>query len=170
MGFPTRDDLSYLGSVVTEASNHFTDLVHNITIWAALAAWIAAQAIKFSWNLYKTGKMDFGYFVSTGGMPSAHSAMVCALATSVALREGWGSTLFAVTLAFAIVVMFDAQSVRRAAGQQARLLNQIVEELFKEHHLSKQKLATLLGHTRTEVFAGLLLGVATAFAIHAIGS
>ena len=94
--------------------------------------------------------------------------MVSALALSVGLREGWSSTLFAVTLAFAIVVMFDAQSVRRAAGQQARLLNQIVQELFKEHHLSKQKLAEFLGHTRTEVFAGFLLGLATAAAVHAL--
>jgi hypothetical protein len=76
--------------------------------------------------------------------------------------------LFAITLAFAIVVMFDAQSVRRAAGQQARLLNQMVEELFKEHHLSKQKLAEFLGHTRLEVFAGMTLGVLTALIVHSI--
>jgi acid phosphatase family membrane protein YuiD len=64
--------------------------------------------------------------------------------------------------------MFDAQSVRRAAGQQARILNQIVAELFKEHHLSKNKLAELLGHTRLEVGAGLLLGVTMALLVHHI--
>ena len=142
----------------------------NITIWCALAAWVVAQAIKFSRHLIQHRAVDFRFFVSTGGMPSAHSAMVSALATSIGLREGAGSPLFAVTLAFALVVMFDAQSVRRAAGQQARLLNQLVQELFKEHHLSKQKLAEFLGHTRTEVFVGLLLGVATALGVHALAA
>ncbi|NIP92814.1 MAG: divergent PAP2 family protein, partial [Akkermansiaceae bacterium] len=68
------------------------------------------------------------------------------------------SAVFAVTLVFAAVVMFDAQSFRRAAGLQARVLNQMVEELFKEHHLSQQKLVEFLGHTRTEVFSGMALG------------
>ncbi len=138
----------------------------NISIACALLAWVLAQGIKFTRHLRGRGEFDFRLFVSTGGMPSAHSAMVSALATSIGLREGWGSPVFAVTLAFAIVVMFDAQSVRRAAGQQARLLNQLVQELLKEHHLSKQKLAEFLGHTRTEVFAGLLLGVVTALLVH----
>lgn len=129
---------------------------------------MVAQLVKFITHLRRTGVLDFSYFVSTGGMPSAHSAMVSALALSVGLREGFGSTIFAVTLAFAIVVMFDAQSVRRAAGQQARLLNQIVQELFKEHHLSKEKLAEFLGHTRLEVFAGLCTGLAVAGLIHAL--
>ena len=66
--------------------------------------------------------------------------------------------------------VFDAQSVRRAAGLQARLLNQLVQELLKEHHLSKQKLAEFLGHTRTEVFAGLALGLLTALGVHALAA
>ncbi len=142
----------------------------NITIVCAVIAWVLAQAIKFGRHLRRHGEVDFGFFVSTGGMPSAHSAMVSALATSIGIRDGAGSSVFAVTLAFALVVMFDAQSVRRAAGQQARLLNQMVQELFKEHHLSKQKLAEFLGHTRTEVFAGMLLGVLTAAAVHVLAA
>ena len=143
-------------------------ILQNVTFWAALLSWIVAQSIKLSWHFLKTREIDFRYFVSTGGMPSAHSAMVSGLATSAGLRAGFSSTIFAIALAFALVVMFDAQSVRRAAGLQARLLNQIVQEIFKEHHLSKQKLAELLGHTRTEVFAGMLLGVFTALALHAL--
>jgi acid phosphatase family membrane protein YuiD len=92
--------------------------------------------------------------------------MVSALATSIGLSAGWNSPLFALSLGFASVVMFDAQSFRRAAGQQARLLNQMVEELFKEHHFSEKKLAELLGHTRYEVFFGMLLGIAVAFFVH----
>ncbi|HMP91161.1 MAG TPA: divergent PAP2 family protein [Kiritimatiellia bacterium] len=141
-------------------------LFHNITFVAAFIGWFSAQAIKFTWNLLKNRTLDFKYLISTGGMPSAHSATVSALATSVGFREGTDSTMFAVTLAFALIVMFDAQSVRRAAGQQARLLNQIVQELFKEHHLSTHKLAELLGHTRLEVFAGMLLGVVIGCWLH----
>lgn len=144
----------------------FQILFQNQTFLSALAGWFSAQTIKFFWNLVTRREIDFRYMISTGGMPSAHSALVSALATSVAFREGVGSTMFAVTLAFALIVMFDAQSVRRAAGQQARLLNQIVQEFFKEHHFSTHKLAELLGHTRLEVAAGMLLGIACGFAIH----
>lgn len=138
----------------------------NISIWCGLAAWLLAQSIKMVSNFRRTHELDFAVLVSTGGMPSAHSAAVAALATSVGLRAGFSSVVFAVAMAFAIIVMFDAQSVRRAAGHQARILNQIVEELFKEHHLSQQKLAELLGHTRLEVFAGMITGTVTALVIH----
>jgi acid phosphatase family membrane protein YuiD len=148
--------------------NEWTDLGRNISIWSGLLAWFIAQAIKLTTNWWQTREIDFRYFVSTGGMPSAHSAAVCALATSVGIRSGLDSTVFAVALAFATIVMFDAQSVRRAAGLQARILNQIVAEIFKEHHLSKQKLAELLGHTRIEVFFGLMLGVLVALALHTL--
>ena len=99
-------------------------------------------------------------------MPSAHSALVCGLTTSVGLREGFGSTIFVVSLAFAVVVMFDASTVRRAAGLQARLLNQVVDEVFSEHHLSTQKLKEILGHTRTEVLAGMLVGIAVSLGLN----
>jgi hypothetical protein len=140
----------------------------NSTVWVSLTAWSIAQAFKFLRHLRRTGEVEFRFFVSTGGMPSAHSAAVSALATSVGIRSGFGTPVFAVALCFAIIVMFDAQSVRRAAGQQARILNQIVQEIFKEHHLSTQKLAELLGHTRLEVFAGMALGIVTALLVHAI--
>ena len=138
----------------------------NISVWCGLSAWLIAQSIKMASNFRRTRLLDFSVLVSNGGMPSAHSAAVAALATSVGLVEGFRTSVFAVALAFAVIVMFDAQSVRQAAGHQARILNQIVEELFKEHHLSQQKLAELLGHTRLEVFAGMMVGVAIALAIH----
>ena len=138
----------------------------NISIWCCLAAWLLAQSIKMILAFRRTKSIDFGVLVSTGGMPSAHSAAVSALATSIGLTAGFSSGLFATTLAFACIVMFDAQSVRLAAGHQAKLLNQIVEELFKEHHLSQQKLAELLGHTRVEVFAGMTTGILIATVIH----
>jgi acid phosphatase family membrane protein YuiD len=134
------------------------------SFWAALFGWLIAQTIKMACSLLETKRLDFSYMVSTGGMPSAHSAMASALATSLGLCMGFDSAIFALGIAFALVVMFDAQSVRAAAGQQAKLLNQIIDELLHEHHLSEQKLKELLGHTRMEVFMGMLTGVATAFA------
>lgn len=134
------------------------------SFWAALFGWLIAQGVKMVCCLIQTHRLDFSYMVSTGGMPSAHSAMVCSLATSLGLCMGFDSALFTLGCAFALVVMFDAQSVRAAAGEQAALLNQIVDELLREHHLSEKKLKELLGHTRMEVFMGMLTGIATAFA------
>lgn len=132
--------------------------------WAALLGWLIAQTAKMINCLIESRRLDFSYMMSTGGMPSAHSAMASALATSLGLCEGFNSSIFALGAAFAVVVMFDAQSVRKAAGEQAKLLNQIVDELLREHHLSETKLKELLGHTRLEVLMGCLTGVATAIA------
>lgn len=139
---------------------------YNLALWAALLSWFVAQFVKIAAEYVRYRRIDFTKLVSTGGMPSAHSALVSGLAASIGLSEGFDSALFAVTAVFAGVVMFDAQSVRRAAGQQAQLLNQIVQELFQEHHLSENKLAELLGHTRLEVFFGLLTGIAVALVLH----
>lgn len=146
--------------------NNSMNLFANPSFWAAFLGWCAAQGTKMLLFFLKTRKFHMGFIMSTGGMPSAHSSMAAALATSIALRAGMDSCVFAVTLAFALVVMFDAQSVRRAAGQQARLLNQIIEELFKEHRLSEQKLVELLGHSRLEVLLGMLMGILTALLVH----
>jgi acid phosphatase family membrane protein YuiD len=139
--------------------------VIHISLWAAVAGWTVAQTIKMIICLVQSHRLDFRYLVSTGGMPSAHSAMASAVATAMGLVEGFSSPLFALGFCFAAVVMFDAQSVRAAAGKQARLLNQIVDELFQEHHLSEVKLKELLGHTRLEVFFGMLTGIVSAMAL-----
>ncbi len=141
-------------------------LWHNPTFWAALCGWVVAQLTKMMCFFAVTRRIKPSYLVSTGGMPSAHSAMATALTTSVGLRCGLADPLFAVTLAFAIVVMFDAQSVRRAAGIQARIINQMIDELFKNHRLSEKRLVELLGHTRLEVLAGLLMGILSAMLVH----
>ena len=134
------------------------DALH-ISFWCAAAGWLIAQLIKMLISLVRHHRLDFRYLVSTGGMPSAHSSFVCATATSIGITAGFDSALFTLSVVFAFVVMFDAQTVRAAAGKQARLLNQIVDELFKEHHFSDVKLKELLGHTRIEVFFGMLTGI-----------
>jgi acid phosphatase family membrane protein YuiD len=84
---------------------------------------------------------------------------VCALATGVALKNGLGSTTFAVCVALAMIVMYDAAGVRQAASAQARIINQILDELFQGHPISEQRLKELLGHTRFQVLVGALMGI-----------
>jgi acid phosphatase family membrane protein YuiD len=146
--------------------NSWHSFFGNPSLCAPLLAFITAQIIKVALNYRAEKRIDFRYLSSLGGMPSAHSATVSALATSVGINSGVSSQIFASTFVVAIIVMFDASTVRRAAGLQAGLLNDIVEELFKEHHFSERKMVELLGHTRTEVFVGLLLGVFMAIIVN----
>lgn len=134
---------------------------------ALLIANLIAQALKPFTIAFKRKKVDFSMLVSTGGMPSSHSATVTSLATSIGIIDGWVSTTFAICVCLAVVVMYDAAGVRRSASLQARALNQIITELLsKEHTLNKEKLKELLGHTRTEVIAGALLGIIVSFIFH----
>lgn len=121
-------------------------------------------------GLIKTGRVDFRYLLSTGGMPSAHSAMVCGLCTSIGLTEGFDAPLTMLAAGFAAITMFDAAGVRRAAGHQAKILNLMIEELFKQHKLRHTHLKELLGHTQKEVFAGMIVGIALAWALTACWS
>lgn len=143
----------------------FLNLFSNVYFWSALWAWIVAQCIKMINGFFRTKRLDFSYLVSTGGMPSAHSATVSGLATSVGVLQGFGSPAFTIALCLAMIVMFDASTVRRAAGQQAKLLNEMVDELFREHHFSEVKLKELLGHTRLEVLMGMTTGILVALLV-----
>lgn len=135
------------------------EMFRSVNFWAPFWAWMVAQTIKMCIGFTRTRKLDFGYMVSTGGMPSAHSAMVCGLCTAVGMTAGFGSPVFMVALAFSLITMFDATTVRYAAGEQARLLNEIIDEIRIEHHIPERKLKELLGHTRLEVFLGMIVGV-----------
>jgi uncharacterized protein len=147
----------------------FLLLFKNVCFWSSFFSWFVAQTTKMLCGLSRIRRLDFGYLVSTGGMPSAHSATTSGLMTSVGLNAGFDSPVFALALAFALLTMFDASTVRRASGLQARLLNEIVDELFKEHHLSEKKLVELLGHTRLEVFMGMVVGILTALIVNSVG-
>lgn len=134
----------------------------NQAIISGLLAGSIAQLIKFVTTYIKKGRPDFRTLVTTGGMPSSHTALVTGLATAVGLLTGFGSVTFDIALALAMVVMYDASGVRQAAGKQAKVLNKIMFELqhslsFKEEHLKE-----LLGHTPLEVIAGAALGILVA--------
>jgi len=150
------------------ADNSFLSLFRQPWFLAPLCGWLVAQCAKMLVGFLRTGRADFSYLASTGGMPSAHSAAVSALATAVGVCVGFRSPLFSTAALFAIVVMFDAATVRRAAGAQARLLNDILDEIFREHHFSQRKLVELLGHTRLEVLAGMIVGILVALLVVAL--
>ena len=129
----------------------------------SLISWFLAQIIKMMISLIQNKRLDFRRLVGSGGMPSSHAAFVTSLATAVGLCEGFGGTDFAICAVFAIVVMYDAAGVRRAAGQQARILNRLMAKWEKSDFTDTDKhLKELLGHTPKEVFAGAVLGISIA--------
>jgi hypothetical protein len=143
----------------------FHDLITNWVLIIPLCAWVLAQLIKMLIALAQGKGIDLSFFVSSGGMPSAHSAMVSALATSVAMTDGFGSTFFAISVILALIVMYDAAGVRQSVGQQSVVLNRIILELKRKEPLVKIEadLRELMGHTPFEVFIGGALGIALAW-------
>lgn len=144
----------------------FKDLLHNFPLVCAGSAWILAQILKIFTGVFKLRKFSVGEMLfGTGGMPSSHTAAVCALATACALCYGLGSPYFAITFFLGIIVMRDATGVRLEAGKQAKVLNQIIRDLFSpEHHNEiNANLKELVGHTPLQVFVGAVVGVALPF-------
>jgi acid phosphatase family membrane protein YuiD len=136
------------------------DILDNRVLLVALVACFIAQGLKLIIEIVKNRKLNVRVLVATGGMPSAHSALVTALAAGVGQTLGWSSPNFALATIFAIIVMYDAAGVRRAAGKQARILNQMIDELFDEKpDFSQDRLKELLGHTPVQVVAGSVLGI-----------
>ncbi|MCL5039086.1 MAG: divergent PAP2 family protein [Firmicutes bacterium] len=137
-------------------------LWHNKIFTTASIAWAVAQTLKVLTS-YEAGKgLDWERVFGAGGMPSSHSAFVTALATIVGRVEGWDSAIFGVTLAFALVVMYDAAGVRQAAGRQAQVLNRILRDLYSKKGMREELLKELIGHTPIEVFAGAFIGIIVA--------
>lgn len=138
---------------------NFNDILDNHVLLVALIACITAQVLKAIIELLRHRKLNLRVMVETG-MPSAHSALVTSLACGIGQTLGWASPMFAATSVFAIIVMYDAAGVRQAAGKQARVLNQIIDELFQEKpEFNEDRLKELLGHTPFQVIAGSALGV-----------
>ncbi|MHB1406418.1 MAG: divergent PAP2 family protein [Desulfitobacteriaceae bacterium] len=137
----------------------FPGILHNTILVSALTAWIIAQVLKVGITLIAQQKLDLTLLLSSGGFPSSHSAMVCALALGIGKYYGWQSPLFAVAAVFALIVMYDAAGVRREAGKQAEVINQLLERFHQSSDLAQERLKELIGHTPFEVFGGALLGI-----------
>jgi acid phosphatase family membrane protein YuiD len=133
----------------------------NTPLMAALLATVLAQTLKVLLVLITERRMVLVRLLETGGMPSSHSAAVAALATSTGILYGWASPYFAIAAVFGSIVMYDATGIRRAAGMQAELINDLVNELAHlfDEGFQPQALKTLLGHTYPQVLVGALLGI-----------
>jgi len=130
-----------------------------------LLACIIAQGTKIAVGSIRQHRFDFRWLVGTGGMPSTHAAGVTALTTAVGLHVGFDSPLFAATLVFTIITLFDAQGVRRWSGRQAQILNRVLEDIYFKRRIQEERLKELLGHTPTEVLVGMGMGLVTALVV-----
>lgn len=137
----------------------FLELSQNKIFLTTLSAWLIAQTLKVFIGVVQKKRFDFRLFVGTGGMPSSHVAGASCLATAIGLECGFDSVYFALAASFAIVVMFDAQGVRRATGKQARILNKITDDIYWQGKIHDGRLRELIGHTPLEVIGGFLVGV-----------
>lgn len=124
-----------------------------------MGVWFFIQLFKLIYDLVTTKKFNFKRIIGAGGMPSSHSAVVTSLATMIGLSQGIESPIFAVSVIFAFVVMYDACGVRRAAGKQAKILNEIVNTPGLSNLEISEKLQEALGHTPVQVGVGAIIGI-----------
>ena len=139
--------------------NTFTMFITNKYVYVPIILWTCIQAFKVIHDLYTTRKFNFKRILGAGGMPSSHSAVVTSIATLIGKYEGVDSAIFGLALMFALVVMYDACGVRRAAGKQAKVLNEIVNTPGLTGVEIQGKLQEALGHTPIQVFVGALIGI-----------
>ncbi len=154
--------------MVIEVQMMVAELLKNEPLVAAFWGWFIAQTLKMIIDLLQYRKWEWARMVGSGGFPSSHTSLVVALCTTIGLLEGLSSTVFAVSLVFSTIVMYDAAGVRRAAGKQAELMNRIIRQYKLTRRFKEEVplLKELIGHTPFEVLGGALLGFAVAFALH----
>ena len=147
----------------------YIDLVEfskNYIFGTTVAAWVIAQLIKVILGVFREKRFNFRWFIGTGGMPSSHAAGVSALSTSIGVSYGFDSALFAVTLVFTLVVLFDSQGVRFSTGKMAGVLNKMLDDIYWKKRLDDKQLKEFLGHTPIEVFAGIALGIVVSLLLY----
>lgn len=135
----------------------------NPILTVALLAWFVSQVLKTLINFILLGKFQLERMWGDGGMPSAHSATVCAMVIATARSEGFGSAIFAVAAVVAIITMHDAMGVRRETGEQAKVLNKMIEQWIdvtekNAPFLQNMHLKEMVGHTPLQVLAGFVVG------------
>lgn len=136
------------------------EILGNRVIQAAALAWAVAQALKVMLTLAISRRFDKSRLLGSGGMPSSHSAMACAMLMTIGFREGFSSSIFALAFCFSGVVMYDAAGVRRSTGRNAQVINQLMDMLSGNGYtFDEKRLKELVGHTPIQVLAGALLGM-----------
>ncbi|MBR5422139.1 MAG: divergent PAP2 family protein [Lachnospiraceae bacterium] len=149
--------------------HYLYDLFHNPILMSAVSSWFIAQILKTLLHTIVNRGFVAERLIGTGGMPSSHSATVCSLATAVFLRCGPGSVDFALAGALAIIVMYDALGIRRQAGRHAQVLNEMMDTMERMEQVDwntlspDDRLKEFLGHTPSQVAAGLVIGILMAF-------
>ena len=138
---------------------YFAQLFTNKYLIVPILTWFFIQTFKVIWDLITTKKFNFKRILGAGGMPSSHTAVVMSLSTLIGKEFGFDSPIYALSMVFAFVVMYDAAGVRRAAGKQATLLNKIVETPGLSDLEVQERLVEVLGHTPTQVIVGAIIGI-----------
>ena len=131
----------------------------NRVLICAVIAWITAQVFKVPLEYLRTRRWQWGWLLTTGGMPSSHSALIVGVANAIGLYVGYDSPVFALAAATALIVTYDAAGVRRQAGMHAERINVLFDELLKGHLWDEEELREVLGHTPFEVLGGTLWGL-----------
>ncbi len=137
----------------------FLQFVNNKVAQTTFLGWFSAQSIKVLIGVFTEKRFNFKWFVGTGGMPSSHAAGVTALAASIGIQDGVGSSIFIVTLLFTVIVICDAQGVRRSTGKQAEILNKMMDDMYFRKKTQEDRLKELVGHTPIQVLAGIFVGL-----------
>lgn len=143
-------------------------IFRNKIIIIAFIAWILNQSLKMIVFYITEKKWDIRRFTGAGGMPSTHSALSMCVAITIGIKEGWETPLFALAIVIAFIIMADAAGVRRETGEQAKVLNKIILEFFREIKLKDKRLKELVGHTPFEVIVGAFMGIVMAWILCAL--
>jgi acid phosphatase family membrane protein YuiD len=152
--------------MLAETLDFLFKTVTHPTFWVTAVAWLTADLLKVMLIKWRHGVLDWRRFFGTGGMPSSHSAFIAALTTCIGLSEGFFSAVFGLAVGVTILTGVDAAGLRRSAGLQAELLNQIVADIYKDKQVKPPKVKEHLGHTLPQVLAGLAVGVIMAFLLY----
>ena len=139
-------------------------IFQNQVLIAGLTAWLLAQIIKIPLDYFRTRRWNWALLLTTGGMPSSHSALMTATTHAIGLYHGFDNPVFAIAVAITMIVVYDAAGVRRQAGIHAQRINVLFDELLRGHMLNEKDLREVLGHTPLEVVGGILLGLIVATA------
>ncbi len=142
-----------------------SQLLQNPVLITALIAWFLAQFIKPFIEYFRSRAWNWGLWFSSGGMPSSHSSTIISAMVSIGLNEGFDSSLFALSAAIAMIVIYDAAGVRRQAGIHAQRINEMINLLLQGHPISEKELKEVIGHTPREVVGGVILGTVIAWLV-----
>lgn len=139
--------------------NFWQEVGSNKVLWIVVLSGVIAQGLKIIRGVVRKEKFSFSWLIDTGGMPSSHSAVVISFAVCMGKELGYASPFFALGILFAMITMFDAQTWRRSIGMQAKILNEMMDDLHEKRRIEENRLKELVGHTPVEVLMGAMVGL-----------